>query len=236
MKTKILILLILPVLGLTSCIEDRVQLDQVSKEVEVERSIAIPLLKASLTTGDFTGIDYDGLEIISGDTVKLYLLNDTQYGDTLDFGGLPFEFDNLYIDYVRLHHTSRNMLPLGLRLDLYLFNDSIQENIDTISFSDVPGGEFLTVPDVDANGLVIESNVLTEEGALDFDQETMDKLFKNTTHIILNGEVPQTGSIVKILDHYTIDINLGISAKMGFTADLSVLDSLLTIESNQNGL
>jgi hypothetical protein len=226
MKTKLLIVLILPLLGLSSCIKETIQLNNVSRDVDVERSFAMPLLKASLTFGDFSDQEYDGLEFIGSDTIKLYFIEDISYQDTIDFNGLPFEFNNLTIEYANLYHKSRNMLPLGLRLNLFLFNDTLNQNVDTISFNDQAGGDFLVAPQINSNGLVIEDQVETLSGSLSFDQTTINNLFKRTNRIIIDGVVPETDTLVKVLDYYSIDLDLGISAKIRFTANLDSLTNL----------
>ncbi|MBN1951236.1 MAG: hypothetical protein JW801_08525 [Bacteroidales bacterium] len=233
MKTKILLILMLPVLALFSCIKETIQLNDVSREIEAERSFAMPLLKTALTFGDFSDQEYDGLEIINTDTVKLYFIEDIGYEDTVDFAGIPFDFKDIIIEYAYLHHSSYNMLPVGLRLSLIMYNDSLGENIDTVAFGDATG-EFLRPAPNDDNGLAIESQVETIEGSLSFDQGTIDNLFGNTTHLIISGEVPQTDTLIKILDYYTISLNLGISAKIRFTANLDSIADFFNSNDTSN--
>lgn len=211
MKTSNLLLAMLLVFGLFGCIEDTVQLENLSGDVEVERQIAIPLLQASLVFENLAGDSFDDFELLSnGDTVKLYLVDDISYEDTVEFGELGVNMD---FEYIRIHHSVTNMFPVGLDLRLYLHNTEEGENVDTIWFSGTPGELFLNPAPVDADDLVIEENIETTYGTIELDAETLGNLFNDASHIVIFAEVPQSSEMVKILDRYTLDLDLGLSAK-----------------------
>ena len=224
MKAKNLFIVMIILFGLHSCIEDTVQLDELSKEVEMERSISIPLIKTSVSYEDIGGGGWEYTDLLpTGDTIYFYLVEDVSFQDTMEFGGIDFDLD---FDFIRIHHTITNMLPLNLFFNLYLYSEEIGQTIDTVSFIE-PGEEyFIIAPTVFLdNGLIDEDQLETREGTIELDAELLDNLFNNTSHIILDAEVAEHDTLVKILGHYGIDMELGISARGRLIADL---DSLLT--------
>jgi hypothetical protein len=97
--------------------------------------------------------------------------------------------------------------------------------LDTISFTDDPDGEFIQAPNLSENGLTIEEDVESVSGMVDLDRDALDNLFNAASHIIISAEVPQTDSVVKILDHYSLQLDLGISAHGRYVTDLDSLFS-----------
>ncbi len=87
-------------IGMAACIEDTIQINDISKDIAVERQQSLPLIKASLTFDDIAG-SYDSLMVMSGDTIYLYLNEDLSFEDTMKMTevGENIEFDFLNIHY-----------------------------------------------------------------------------------------------------------------------------------------
>lgn len=199
-----------------ACIEDTIQLEDISPEINYERQIVLPVLKGSLKFDDLAGHGYDSLIITSGDTIFLYLLEDVLLEDTIELGDMG---QNVEFEFIEIHCKNLNMFPVGLDLRLYLHNDSISENIDTIWFSDTPGELFIQPAPSDANGLAIESAVVADSTIATLDTELIDKLLNEATRLVLFAEVPSTGGFVKILRHHRLYLNIGIKARGTFISD-----------------
>ena len=138
--------------ALISCLKEEIDLDDLSTEVAYERSIAMPLLYGSLGIEDFTDRGYDSLLITDGDTIKLYLIIDLGFSDTLELGDLGQDWE---FEYFNLHHGFTNYLPIGLKLQFYLYDSALTQNLDTI-FLAPPDSTFIKPAPVDGNGLVME--------------------------------------------------------------------------------
>ncbi len=199
-----------------ACIEDTIQLEDISQEINYERQIVLPVLKGSLKFDDLAGHGYDSLIITSGDTIFLYLLEDVLLEDTIELGDMG---QNVEFEFIEIHCKNLNIFPVGLDLRLYLHNDSISENIDTIWFSDTPGELFIQPAPSDANGLAIESAVVADSTIATLDTELIDKLLNEATRLVLFAEVPSTGGFVKILRHHRLYLNIGIIARGTFISD-----------------
>lgn len=212
MKFKNLVPGILLLIGLTACIKDTIILDDLSNDILLEFEIPIPLVKANFIFEDLAGDGYDSVIYeTSGDTIKLFLVDSLDLEvDTVDLGDMEEDID---FEYVYLHHTITNMFPVGLDLRIYLYDSVISENIDTIWFSNTPGEIFLQAAATDTNELVIEDQVEKNTGVIELDEELFDKLFNQATHLIPDPLVPPTPGFVKILNHYQLQINLGVEAK-----------------------
>ncbi len=221
MKMSKLLLLALLFSSLVACIKEEIDFDNLSGEIELERDIAMPLMHGSLQFEDFSDRDYDSLLIIDNDTIKLYLVENIGFTDTLpmtDLGtDIVFEFMNLHYEFI-------NQLPVGLDIQFYLFDSIQSQNIDTIFLSDIPGKLFLDPAPVDNNGIVIDDQVVTTTGFVSFDEEKLDRFFNETTHLIFDAIVPSTGGYVKILDYYSLDFRLGIEARGTWVTDLDSIN------------
>jgi hypothetical protein len=68
------------------------------------------------------------------------------------------------------------------------------------------------------NGLVIEDQVITENSFIGLDETATDNLFHKATHLVINAQVPSTGSFVKILEYYRLEIQLGVHFKGRYVA------------------
>lgn len=221
MKKSSLLLFLGLFFALVSCLKDEIDLDDLSKEVEIERSIAVPLIYGSLDVDDFTDEGWDSLLITDGDTIKLYLIEDLEFSDTLALGDLG---QDLVFEYLYLHHGFTNYLPLGLDIRFYLYDSLISQNIDTITLVEPPDTIFLSPAETDENGLVIEELVVEQRDYVDFDPASLDYLQNDATHIIFDAIVPSTGGLVKILDHYTLDFRLGIEAEAIYVTHLDSIN------------
>jgi hypothetical protein len=203
------------------CIEDTVQLDNLSSDVAIERELPAPLVKTEFIFEDIAGHGYDSLIIQSGDTIFLYLVEDLGFQDTMALGE---EGEEMEFDFVNLHYTITNMFPIGLDIQFYLYDSLTAQNIDTIWFSDIPGQLFLVPAPVDMNGLVIEDQVLTENSFIGLDEPVLNNLFHEATHLVINAIVPSTGSYVKILEHYRLAIQLGVHFKGQYVTSLDSIN------------
>jgi len=201
-------------IGLNACIEDTVQLDNLSTDISYERELAAPLIKTEFIFDDIAGHGYDSLIIQSGDTIFLYLVEDLGFRDTMELSEMG---DEMEFEFVNLHYTITNMFPIGLDLQFYLYDSLSAQNIDTIWFSDIYGEMFLMPAPVDMNGLVIEDQVQTENSFIGLDGPVIDNLFHGATHLVINAVVPSTGSYVKILEYYRLAIQLGVHFKGQYT-------------------
>jgi hypothetical protein len=196
--------------------------------------MSLPLVNATLVFEDFFG-ESSSDTIIGIDTVMLYVMEDLSFSDTLEFGGIPLPDMDFLFDYIYLHHSTTNMFPIGLSLGLVMYNDSIGENIDTIDMNGPSGEPFIQVPDVFPNGLVDESTIETYSGQLELDELAMDNLMHNTTHLILDLSIPQTDTIVRIIDRYSLELSFGISTRFSVYADLDSLNLLDSLTSKLFG-
>lgn len=208
----------LPVLGLltllVSCVEERINLSDLSDEVRVEREIAAPIIRASFLFDDFAGNGADSLIINALDTIKLFNLEDIRFQDTVSLGELGEDID---FEYINLYHTVTNMFPVGLDLRLYMYDSISAQNIDTIWFSNTPGELFLQPAPLNEDELVIEEQVQEVSGVIYLDTETFDNLFENSSHLVIDAVVPSSSGFARILSHYTLNLNLGIEAKGYYT-------------------
>jgi hypothetical protein len=210
MKIHRLIPCLVLVIALYACVEDTIQLEDLSGDIVTEHTIVTPLVKMSLTFDDMAGDGFDSLLIQQGDTILLYLLDDISIHDTMR---LTNSGRDLELDYLSLHHSIHNMFPVGIDLMLFL-RDSVQQiNLDTILFSGTPGTQFIESPPLDANGLTIEDEVEELHGEVEFSENDLDIMFHQATHVVIFLEVPPTDDFVKILRHYRLDLNFGIECR-----------------------
>ena len=217
MKLKYFLPAMLIALSLLACVDEDIELKDLSKKVGFERELAIPLVYGSLVFEEIAGDSFDSLLISGGDTIKLYLVDDISYEDTVSLAGVG---ENMDFEYVYLHHEFTNMFPVGLNVQFYLY-DSIQaSNIDTIYFSGSPNELFLPAAPIDDDGLVIEDAVETSIGVIRLEDEILNTLFTQATHIIVAAEVPPTSGLVKILDHFSLDLKLGLETKGYYEPEL----------------
>lgn len=205
-------------LGMSACVKEEINLDDLSTEVGITRDIAMPLLKSSIAFEDVAGTAFDSLLIDGEDTVKLFLIQDITYIDTLPLGDLGEEYT---FEYLNLHHGFTNMFPVGLDVEFYLYDSLISSNIDTIFLSNTPGEPLLIPAPVDEDGFVIEEDVTRESGIAAPDDDTIDRLMNDATHLVFSIRVPSTNDFVKILDHYSLSVRLGIEARGYYETDLN---------------
>jgi len=217
MKLKNLFLLIPILIGPLACIEETVQLENISKDIEIERQIALPLVKGDLVIGDLVEGEADSSIFTNGDTIYFYTVDDISLQDTVEFGGIGINMD---FDFLNIYHTITNMIPIDLDLNLYLYDQLIGSNIDTIFFNTIPGEYLINAPPVDNDGLVIEDAVETRYDAIELDAATLDNLLNRTSHLIILARVPSTGTVIKILKHYNLEFALGLSARGRYVTSL----------------
>lgn len=214
--TKFLPVFIL-ILSAIACIEDTIQLENLSNDLAFEREIPMPIITTSLTFDDIAGHGYDSLIILQvGDTIFLYLNEDLNLDDTIEFGETG---ENMDFDFINIHYKIFNMFPVGLDFRITLYDSVSNQNIDTIWFSNTPGELFIQPPPIDENGLTIEEEVDTSNSFIGLTATILDELFNETTHLIVFAGVPATGGFVKILNNYRLYLQLGIDAKGRYELD-----------------
>lgn len=221
MKSGNLLLLCMLLLALGGCLKEELDLDNLSTEVAFERSIAMPLIYSSLHIEDFTDGSWDSLIITDGDTIKLYLIIDLDFSDTIELGDLG---KNMEFEYLYLYHGFTNSLPIGLDIQLILFDSVLSRNLDTIYLNDNHSELFLEPAVVDGNGMVIEDLVSEQKGMTEFESSALDYLQNEATHLIFDGVIPNTGGMVKILDYFSLDLRMGIEAKGTYVTDLDSIN------------
>jgi hypothetical protein len=132
-------------LGVISCIEDTIQVENISKDVAIERQISIPLVKTEVTFENIAG-SYDSLIIDVGDTIYLYLNQDLGFQDTMKMTDMG---ENIEFEFLNLHFKVTNMFPVGLDVMIFMYDSILDANLDTIWFSEVPGELFYNPAPVD---------------------------------------------------------------------------------------
>ncbi len=207
--------LLLLIFSVITCIEDTIQLEDVSPEMNVTKELAFPAINISLKFDDIAGHGYDSLIFRSGDTIFLYLLEDIRLEDTIELGGIG---ENMEFVFLNLHYKITNYFPVGLDLKLYLYDDATGQNIDTIWFSD-PNELFIDPAPSDVNGLAIDDQVVTDSSYIALSQNVLDNLFNETTQLVLFIEVPSTGGFVKVLNTSRLNIHFGIDVQWRNVSD-----------------
>ena len=202
-----------------SCVKDEFDLSDVSKDVKLERELAIPLVKGEFVFEDITDESWDSLIFEGGDTIKLYLIDGIEQTDTMPMGD---ELENMTFEYLNLHHTFTNMFPIGVDVQIYLHDSLSGQNIDTVYLSENHDEYLLPAAPVDTNGLVLEDQVQTRTNVASLDASTLSNLTDRTTHMIFYVYVPPTTGYVKIIDRYSLSMKIGIEAKGEY---ITTLDS-----------
>jgi hypothetical protein len=209
------------VIAFAACLKEEIDMDNLDTEVAVPRSITLPLVYGSLYFDDFTTQQYDSLIVSQGDTIWLYVVNDFNVSDTLEIGDLG---ENMDFEYLDLHHGFANSLPIGMRMHIILY-DSIHASIlDTIYLADHPDSLFIEPAEVNSEGLVIEDQVVEQIGVVSLDDQQLDLLENEATHLIFNAVVPRTGNLVKILEYYSLDFRIGMAGGGIYRTDLDSLN------------
>ncbi len=200
-----------------SCAKNELNFSDLSTDVLVKRTLAMPLLKGEIVFEDVVGETFDSIFFNGEDTVKLYLITGYEQTDTLPLGD---QLEGISFEYLNLHHTFTNMFPVGVDVQLYLHDSISKQNIDTILFASNSESLFLPPAPVDEYGLVKEEQVQTITDVVALDAETLDNLTERTTHMVFYVYVPPTDGFVKILDRYLLSFKMGIEAKGEYATDL----------------
>ena len=213
-------LFLLLIFSVIACIEDTIQLEDISTDMDVTKEIAAPAVNIFLQFDDIAGHGYDSLDfLINGDTIFLYLLEDIRYEDTLDLG-VGDNSGDLELELLNLHYRITNYFPVGLDMKIYLYNDSTQQNVDTIWFSG-PDELFIDPAPNDANGITIDDQVVTDSSYVSFSDNVLDNLLKKNIRLVLYIEVPSTGGFVKIVRGNMLYIHFGIEVRWRNKIDLN---------------
>jgi hypothetical protein len=216
MKLKHILPGFLVMLGMAACIEDTIQVENLSDEIRIEREIAIPLIKATFLFDDLAGEDYDSIIIADQDTIKLYVVEDIGFQDTISFGDTG---ENMDFEFINLHNRITNMFPVGLDLNIYLYDSVTSQNIDTIFFGSTPGELFIQPAPLDSDGLVIEDEVEETYRVVELGDDIFDNLFQHTSHLIIDATVPSTAGMVKVLKYYELQLKMGLEAKGSYIVE-----------------
>lgn len=210
--------LLLLIFSVIACIEDTLQLEDISTEMNVTKELAFPAINISLQFEDIAGHDYDSLDfLINGDTIFLYLLEDIRFEDTLDLS-LGDNGIDIELELLNLHYRITNHFPIGLDMKIYLYDVITRQNIDTIWFSN-PDELFIAATPSDDNGLAIEDLIETDSSYVAFSENVLDNLLKENTQLILFIEIPSTGGFVKVLRTSRLNIHFGIEVQWRNSTD-----------------
>lgn len=201
--TKIILALALIILVFSACKRDELDMDKFSDRFMIERTLAIPLVYGTVYLSNFTG-DADSVLIIK---------TDTSFTDTV---GLNIADSNnikdFELEYFRLHHNTKNYLPVAFDLWFVSYDSITQTNLDTIRF--VEDGYFLDAAPIDSSGNPIESEVDSTTGVLEIDNRTAENILNVATHMIIEARlISDTTTIIPINPTKRIWLKYGFEAK-----------------------
>jgi hypothetical protein len=202
-------------LAAAACIEDTIEVKDLSKEIAYERQLSIPIIKAGLTFEDIAG-SYDSLIIGTGDTIFLYLNDDIGFHDTMPMQ----EVKAVEMEFLNVHYKIVNMFPVGLDMKIILYDSLTNQNIDTIWFSENHGELFIQPAPSDADGMAIIDDIDTSNSYIGLDETIFDNLFHNTTHLIIDAVIPSTGGFIKVLKTHELHLDLGLEARGRFITSI----------------
>lgn len=192
-----------------SCKREELDIDKLSKTVEVERSFAMPLVYGELLLSDLMGESTDTIITIEGDTL---------FQDTIDLT-LPEETKDFTVEYLNLPYHAKNYLPLGANIMLISFDSVTNTVLDTIKFAQT--GLFLTPAQLDEDGYVIEDLVFEKIDSISVNKTTAENLFKVATHLIIDARLlSDTTRILPINESQRIWLKIGLSAKITYHTKL----------------
>jgi len=138
---------------------------------------------------------------------------DLTYYDTMkiDIGDGIDEFD---FEYLNLHSWFTNSFPLAFDAKLLLYNAELNLVIDSVDLNTIGDKPFIKAAPVDANGVVIKSQVVEEHSYTALDSETANNLLIETTHLIVRAKMQTTNAqSVKVLQSSKLDFQFAIEAK-----------------------
>jgi hypothetical protein len=193
-----------------SCKREELDIDQFSKTIEVERSIAMPLVYGELLLSDLLGEDADSIITIEGDTI---------FQDTVALD-LPEQTEDFTVEYLNLPYHAKNYLPIGVNLMLISFDSVSNRVLDTIKFAQ--SGIFLPPADLDENGIVIDESVIEKVDVIEIDKETAENLFKVATHLIIDARLlSETTRIIPVNETQRIWLKIGLDSKLTYSTTKS---------------
>lgn len=193
-----------------SCKRDELDIDKLSKTIEIQRDIAMPGGYGNLFLKDLLGEGADSIITIEGDTI----FQDTIALDLGDFG------EGFIIEFLNIPYHCGNYLPVGGDLMLITYDSVTARILDTIKFSQT--GTFLEIPPLDQNGDVIENLVEEKTDVISVDKATAENLLRLATHIILDARlISETTRIIPVDDSKRIWLKLGIEARVIKTGSIN---------------
>jgi hypothetical protein len=187
-----------------ACKRDELDIDKLSKTVEVERSIAVPLVYGDLKLSNLLGDGADSIITIEADTI---------FQDTVALN-LPEQTQNFTIQYLHLPYRAKNYLPVGANIMLITYDSITKTVLDTIKFAQ--SGLFLNPAVLDNAGNPIEP-VEEKFDSIVVDTNAAENLFRVATHLIIDARlVCDTTRIIPVNDKQRIWLKIGLDAKLTY--------------------
>jgi hypothetical protein len=194
---------------LICCKREELDIDKLSKNVEVQRVIVAPLVYGELSLGKLMGESTDTIITIKGDTL---------FQDTISLN-LPDQTQDFTVEYLSLPYHARNYLPVGANLMLITYDSVSNSVLDTIKFAQ--SGLFLTPAPLDADGYVIENEVIEKNDSILITKTTAENLLRLATHIIVDARLLcDTTRILPVNESQRIWLKIGINGKLTYHTKL----------------
>lgn len=207
--TKIILALVIIVLVFSACKRDELDMDKFSDRLMIERTLAMPLVYGTVYLRNFVG----------GTDSILIIETDTAFTDTIGFDfGDEDNIQSFEVEYFRLHHKTKNYLPVAFDLWLVSYDSITQTNLDTIKFKE--NGYFLEAAPIDGSGNPIESEIDSTVGVLEIDNNTAENILNVATHMIIEARlISDTTAIIPINKNKRIWLKYGFEAKGRYTSE-----------------
>ena len=208
--TKIILALSLIIMVFSACKRDELDMDKFSDKITIERTLAMPLVYGTIYLRNFIN-DVDSVLIIE---------TDTSFTDTvgINFSDSTGNIKDFELEYFRLHHNTKNYLPVAFDLWFVSYDSISQTNLDTIRF--VENGYFLQAAPIDNSGNPIESEVDSTIGVLEIDNRIAENILNVATHVIIEARlISDTTIIIPINPTKRISLKYGFEAKGRYTSN-----------------
>ncbi|MCG8702180.1 MAG: hypothetical protein MI922_29270 [Bacteroidales bacterium] len=125
------------------------------------------------------------------------------------------------IEYLRLHHKITNGFPLGIDLNLVMY-DSINDITypDTIAITGQGNKMFFDPAPVGLDGYVDKSQLVEEQGVIEITGDQADFFLDESTHfiVILKFQTYNYAS-ARILFNYAVDFAFGVEYKLTYESE-----------------
>lgn len=168
-----------------------------------------------VTTNNFVNRNSEmllGLDI----ELPLEFRSDLTYCDTLDNPLFDDSGDALGYDfeYLDLYSRFKNTFPISFDITLVLFDSVRQEVVDSIDLNSNSDEPYISAAPVDANGIVITSQVTEKISVTELNTEKANNLLMKADHLILKAKIrTYEATSVKVLQTSRIDFQIALNAK-----------------------